>query len=664
MGSTKLGVQATESSIPQQSTGENVPTGAIEYHDPSTDPKAKPEDTSYYPRVPTVKPEVQSLGQIIPQDEGNRIPEIWMVNTQTERSSLTNDSDIGESIGVRIQVPAGPMRGDMTPEPDTDDDFKYEANEPGKFVTPGTKDSFDSVGSVTTVVGKPLGVEQGVSYGNQQHQNHEKNHGDFSPNKGVPFAHRNREPAIVQGVPFRQNQYVVNRPYEGPMIVQGKPFGVYVDGHVNVGRPYGNDQQEKHRPVIAHDVIQGVPFGYHGNQKPKPQPAVHDLMPPLHKENNGEASISNSNPLDRRNYTDLKPPSVNPFEHHHYQQQPPRPFAASPQTEKENERPEPIFTRPEIVTMPPQPSPALSPPAKPETNEDFVASAGNQSRPGSTGTGNYYEGDSGGELNLAESTYLLPHSTGSGGQQRPEEKFDSFEQGHPNHSHDAVRPKPTSTDPENRVQQPLQPATKDRVEFSMPVESVGEDNKDSETQTERPPSMFLGTSTTTRKTPTKLATLPTNLAAPPPGISINGDESKTNRENNSYPVTQEPHTIPQSRPRPRVPYRDMMPPPLRPTYVFHGSKGNGNSDASQSEGLQPPPLSTEVVGLSPPPPKYIPLEESTTIATRPFLVELLSQVLQLSIFRSFRISIKYTHIKYNLLIKFHIFCRTWSPQLR
>ncbi|XP_025602022.2 uncharacterized protein LOC105693639 isoform X3 [Athalia rosae] len=603
---------STESLPVQQSTGENLPTGAVEYHDPSTDPKKNPEDQAYYPHLLTVKPEVQSFGQILPNAEDDRVPEIWKVNTQTERSTLNNDSEIGESQPVGVQTHP-PMRGDMTPEPDTDDDKSEEFDFPGNFVTPGTKDSFGGVGSVTTVVGKPLEVEQGIGYGQQQRQPGQDN---FPPSKGSPFTHHEREPAIVQGVPFRQDPHEVKRPYEGPMIVKGKPFGVYVDGHVNVVRPYGvYDQRETRRPTVNHDVVQGVPFGHHGNEKVKPQATVHEVPPPPPQRNeNGKPSTLN--PVDRGDAMDLKPPPVTVVFQQQHQGQ--GSFGTNMRVPTiENNRPEPTYTRQEIPTMPQPPSPELSPPAKPSTNKDFDVVTGNRSQPSLiTGSGNYYEDENGSELNLAESNYQIPHLVVSSGQSRPEETVGSFPQRRPTFSQDVVTgPRPTS------VGHSQQPNDRDDLEFSMPVENTGDDNGDSDTQTERPPSMFSGT---TRKTPTQSTELSTNLAAPKPAGEIQKHREVPTNVRDPL-ATKEPTPTSQSRQRPRVPYRDMMPPPLRPAVGFHGNKASGNEHSGQNEGLEPPPLPTDVVGMSPPPPKYNPPEETTTVATRPFLVELLSQ---------------------------------------
>lgn len=593
----------TESSAVRKSTGENLPTGAVEYHDPSTDPKVRPEDSAYYPRIPTVKPEVQSFGQILPQPEDERIPEIWTVNTQTERSSL-NDSDTGESNKVRVHT-HGPTRGDMAPEEDNDDDDS-QSDLIFNHVTPGIRDSFENVGSVTTVVGKPIEVDQDVAYGqqqqqqtNHQHQQQQQGQNTFVPHRGAPFAHRDQEPAIVQGVPFRQDPYEGTRPYERPLIVKGKPFGVYVDGHLNVGRPYGYDQRVTRRPLINHEVVQGVPFGHHVDQK-VPKPTVVEVAVPPRKEN---TISSTPGPVDPGVSMDLKPPPVSVFNRHQVQT-----FTPNRQQGNENDGAanESNFQRPEIATLPPPPSPALSPPAQPEQT------SGNQSRPNTMGQNDYFDDESGSELNLAESTYQLPYPSGPL-PSKPNEDSGSFGQGLPTKQQNGAKPGQDHVD----------------LEFSMPVESTGDDDRDSDTQTERPPSMFSGT-TSTRKPPTPLVTLPTSLAAPKPAseVSINRKDTTVNvHETDNRPVTQEPVVGPGSRPRPRVPYRDMMPPPLRPTIVYHGSKVNINKKNDQSEGLEPPPLPTEVVGLSPPPPKYIPLEESTTTAAKPFIVELLSQVL-------------------------------------
>ncbi|XP_046630422.1 uncharacterized protein LOC124310473 isoform X1 [Neodiprion virginianus] len=608
---SKMG--ATESSAVQQSTGENVPTGAIEYHDPSTDPKVKPEDISYYPRLPTVKPEVQSFGEILPQNDEDRAPEIWTVNTQTERSSLSNDSEISESQPV-------PTRGDMPPETNTKVDYDSELNVPGNHVTVGSDDSLESVGSITTVGGRPLEVDQSLVYGQKQHTNKQQGQNTLSPNRGAPFAHRDHEPAIVQGTPFRQNFYEGKRPYESPIIMPGKPFGVYVDSHVNVIRPYGYNQRETHRPPIRHNIVQGVPFGYHGNQKVGLQPNIHQMVLPPRNEN-GAPPMSTPNSMDRGDAMDLKPPPIAGVIHQH-QHQVPGPFGPNRTPGKENKRPQPTSAQPEIMTMPPQPSPALAPPAQPGAEKDFTITIGNQSRPNSMGSGSYYEDNSESELNLAESAYQLLQPSDT----RTKEGSGAVHHSYPSHSKDVARPRPSLATPGQGIQYSQQSNNHGKLEFSMPVESTGDDNEDSDTQTERPPSMFSGM-TTTKKTPTHLAALPTNITASPPVVktSINREDSMKISKNNSYPVTEVSPVISQTRPRPRVPYRDMMPPPLTPQIVFHGSKGSGNGNAPETEGLEPPPLSTEVVGLSPPPSKYIPLEESTTTAARPFLVELLSQ---------------------------------------
>ncbi|XP_023288060.1 uncharacterized protein LOC105697488 [Orussus abietinus] len=636
---------------------EHVPTGAVEYHNPSTDPKVKPEDTQYYPQLPTIKPEVQSFGQLLPHPDRD---EAWTSNTQTEQPLM--DSEAGESENLKVHNPLQNQGGkDHEQDVNSAPTSQMENN-----MTHSTKNPYGAVGSLNTVVGKPLNIDQGITYG-------QKDQTSMILSQGVPFGHKKDDTAQNAA-----SDYQGVRPYETP-IVQGKPFGVYND-HVDPGRPYGYGQKIG-RP--DYEIVQGVPFGFHVKQNPPQDDTI-----------------------------DLKPPAISPL----FGPEPERPKQRPYHRPHGIGRPDtrvPLYSRPEIVTKPPRKFEVTRPDQHRPTEHPQVGSGiygttvnhlgGFTERPG--------EGQLGEEqtvhehpdwsIRIPENEKIRPyqdqsyelgnHHDYSRNQTSSHPNRGSFytdfgnpkpgadmnrpmvrpdhgiaTQVHPEYPHILTKPKPQvpgpitiSSRPGKPHGQPVESNRRPNIQFSLPVEATG-DEEDSKTQTERPPSMLVTKGTQKPKYKNEPQdTYQTSIASQDQVDEETSDIRKT--ESNHQLGPDQSEAI--STQKPKVPSQNMMPPPVRPVPKDPSKKSD------EQEGLKPPPLPSDVVGLSPPPvaitttnrpkddfpfaianesglrppPKYIPLEESIAIATppppginmvppsprptivKPFLVEILSQ---------------------------------------
>lgn len=152
---------------------------------------------------------------------------------------------------------------------------------------------------------------------------------------------------------------------------------------------------------------------------------------------------------------------------------------------------------------------------------------------------------------------------------------------HPDHPQIITKPKPQVPGPvlisSGKVQKPSSHHRKSTVQFSLPIDSTGEENE-SKTQTERAPSASTGPKKPTEES---LATaFQTNFAS---------TDSKEDSTNNEEDVSKIGNLS-----------QDMVPPPV------------GNNQGQMDEGLRPPPSPTDVLGLSPPPVDITSIRPTTT----------------------------------------------------
>ncbi|XP_043272773.1 uncharacterized protein [Venturia canescens] len=654
---------------------EIVPTGAIGYYNPSNDPKIKPIDTKYYPQLPTIKPEIQSFGEILPHpDDDHKVP--WKVDTQTERTAVDDSvSDASESVVLQNDAPddhqESPDHIDKQDLEISDDQTLSPANVAGdrqEEMAVHTSSTYDTVGSVNTVVGKPLDTEQSISYDTENdnpsnidhHPSHA--HGPGSPN---------------------------DESYGNP-IAQGKPYATYNE-QIGHERPHDQHQHGHHRP--DYEVIQGVPFSHHTSKKPSQEqrptfrPYDHDdtidLTPPAIIPHFSSPNERPGRPFSRPQSS--KRPDSRPVSR-------PRPENDATSADKYRNRPaangnqsnshpvtvfdnshgqgengqESSFPSQHEWPQNPQASgnpPVQSPPGKDHRN-DFPKVEGSNNRyvrrNQTTKTASYFPSNEEGS------------SLGDRTDQTPNRMQNSGTRVHPAYPHILTKPRPRVPGPITITSHSKRPDInndKPKIQFSLPVEAMGEE-KDSTTQTERPPSMLItanGHKNKKQKQETLETASQTNFATP--------DRDNENSQQQEVKVYGKPTETKKqeassshSNGNLRVPSQNMMPPPVRNS---HDSSTHPD-DSKNGDGLKPPPPPADVVGLSPPPvaitttgrpkedrfsfptpeetdltpPKYIPLKESagavappppppstkmvppsprpTTVA-RPFLVDILSQ---------------------------------------
>lgn len=610
---TNVGNNASPNS-PEQS--DHVPTGAIEYHNP-LHPNPVSEGNKYSQGSVT-KTQYES-----PEDH----PEKWQTNTRTEQT--LPDSDIGASEYVNYQNHYH-GKGNRSQETDSQDKKDTMVSQ-SINQTLNSQTLYGPVVSINTVVGKPLEVEQ----------EHDVTYERVTDGK-------------LQG-PYGTDPYNT-RPYELP-IIQGKPFGIY-NGYVNPTTSYGYKQKEGNKP--DYEIVHGIPASHN-----------EDVKPATKKTQGGQVTTLNS--LERDDTIDLKPPAITP-QFGIELDRPGRPFSRPIRPDSR-----PVLTRikPEILTKPPiklevKPEYAVKRPdnIKPNTAEIFVNQTLNHGIKVNHNLQNWnvdvavpdiiksqQKLSIGHDFRISE-TKIAENKNGTTsrpttiGNKHPSVVRPTFTRVHPEYPHILTKPKPKVPEPViiSSGTAGLDMPGRPNVKFSMSVEATGEE-VDSKTQTERPPSMLVtknNLSHNKKNDETLNTAYQTNFAS----SDSQGEQSKIKETN--------------------VPSRNMMPPPLS-TGV-----GSNQSKKKDQEGLKPPPPpSSDVLGLSPPPvdittthmpvdnrfalmttdesglkpPKYVPLKESSTVAppstnmvppsprpslTRPFLVELLSQVK----FKNFRFAIQ------------------------
>ncbi|XP_026673632.1 mucin-17 [Ceratina calcarata] len=559
-------------------TEEHLPTGAVGYHNPSN-PKIKQEKPN--------DSQIQNADHSTDQEQ----PEIWQSNTQTEKT-FDSETASSESVNYHDQIKESEDRDKSTDETSTHNR--------------GNSTSFKNPDN--TVMGKPIG--------SMDHR-HEEKEKPVWISAGAPFSHKNEDTSP-------QTHYYDVKTHELP-IVQGKPFGVYT-GHENTN--YGYKWMET-KP--EYDIVQGVPTSYYGNKSPVG-----------FKNQQSEQTT----PRTRDDTIDLKPPAIIPqfvpeSDKHN------RPYPRVPTVNKIETRPV-LHSRPDGQFLETQSSQDKSGTVEPFANSSLTYSDKNQSH---LQLGGFVDlnWDSGRISNKSEVTRNNSmHQQYS--QTGETVKLGSATRIHPEYPHIITKPKPQVPEPIT-ISTNKKPDSRPNIRFSMPVEAIGEET-DSKTQTERPPSMLI---TNDKKTDEKTDSTYQTSFAP-------SEVNKGNEGNMRIRPVDTSNDMLNNMEGMSVPSRDMMPPPLRPVV------GSNQSNKNEEEDLKPPPIpSRDVVGLSPPPvditttdgpmedrfsfttdnesglkppPKYIPLKESSAAplpsvtmvppsprpsVTRPFIVELLSQ---------------------------------------
>lgn len=570
---------------------DHVPTGAIEYHNPLH----LIPDEGKHPQVSTARPQHTSPDHA----------EKWPTNTPEQTSSL--DSDIGASE-YNYQNRYHGNKSQETVD-DRDEEHAVDPAYPqsvNQTLRPQT--SYETV-SVNTVVGKPLEAaqEHGVIFGDKPSGTLQGPHSD----------------------PYN------TRPYDLP-IVQGKPFGVY-NGYVDPTVPYGHKLKEGKLP--DYEIVHGIPAAYDDDAKP------------TKKTQEGQSTTLNS--LERDDTIDLKPPAII-SQFGGEADRPGRPFA---RPIRPDARPV-LYVKPEILTKPPiklEVRPeygAKRPVVKPNAADTFANQTLSMKinhdlqnwNVDATMPDIVKSQQKISEIKAGENKNSTAPSRPLGGKrpgavQRPE--HGTFTRVHPDYPHILTKPKPQVPDPVIISSGNANLDAHGRpTKFSMSVEATGEE-VDSKTQTERPPSMLI-----TKNNPSH---------------KRSNETLETAYQTNFASLDHQDKTRPVNVKEVNVPSRNIMPPPLN----VGSNQSNKNE---QGEGLKPPPPPSDVLGLSPPPvdittthvpiedrfalvtsnesglkpPKFVPLKESTTAPpppstnmvppsprpslTRPFLVELLSQV--------------------------------------
>lgn len=602
---TNVGNNAPSNSPTEQN--DHVPTGAIEYHNPlHSNPVS--EENKYSQAIATKTQHVSS------EDPSEK----WQTNIHTEQT--LQDSDIGASEYVNYQ---NHYHGKGNRSQETDGQNKKDTmNSQNVNQTLKSQTLYGPIVSINTVVGKPLEVEQehGVTY-------------------------ERETDGKLQG-PYNTDAYNT-RPYELP-IIQGKPFGVY-NGYVDPTTFYGYKIKEGNKP--DYEIVHGIPAPYN-----------EDVKSTIKKTQGGQVTTLNS--LERDDTIDLKPPAIIP-QFDIEIDRPGRPFS---RPIKPDSRPGLTRIKPEILTKPPiklevKPDYAIKRPenVKPNTAEIFVNQTLNHGIKINHNLQNWnvdvaipdiiksqQKISTGHDFRISE-TKIAENKNGTTsrptiiGNKRPSvarPEYGTFTRVHPEYPHILTKPKPKVPEPViiSSGTAGLETPGRPNVKFSMSVEATGEE-MDSKTQTERPPSMLVtknNLSHNKKNDETMNTAYQTNFAS----SGSQGEQDKIKETN--------------------VPSRNMMPPPL--------NVGSNQSKKKDQEGLKPPPPpSSDVLGMSPPPvdittthmpiddrfalmttdelglkpPKYVPSKESSTVAppsinmvppsprpslTRPFLVELLSQV--------------------------------------
>ncbi|KAI4499721.1 hypothetical protein M0802_005291 [Mischocyttarus mexicanus] len=563
---------------------DQVPTGAIEYHNPSYF-KIKSGNTEYHSPM------------LINNSKNHTI------NSDVQNQSRPFDSEIAESEHIKSH------------ENIDSSEINYEKK---PNVVMNNTDSTNNYGMINT--------------GNIQHGKPSITGQDFTHNQNE------NAPILYPGEPFKlknnsfssQNEtFYSTKPFEVP-VIKNKPNKMY-DSNVNHDK--NHEYREKESELVYETIQESSPI-YQSNQKPLKH----------HNENVQSSTLRYSYGQDDN--IDLKPPAItSQF----------RPVADHESTEFYSKphifiTPDTRPTRIPIVEIITKPNDMLNVKQKSNvshinnfntnnfdsfttenSHKEYKIGQQHQSisedmvqkqyaRPswniGTLDT-NIYMTQKKSEIKQNELTnYTIPVSTDKKVYSRIqslETKTNHpshfLEQGlitgvHPEYPHIITKPKPQVPDPVIISSTGMKPDShiQSNVKFSMPVEITDNEQDDSKTQTERPPSMLIiKTNSLKNKNQDKemLETaFQTNFASLD---SVIGSSENHQMKSNSHNIS-----IQNSAPNmlfnikePKVPSRDMMPPPL--------SSVSSKLEEEQQKLKPPPPPSNEVVGLSPPP-----LEITTT----------------------------------------------------
>lgn len=589
-------------------------------------------ENNKHSQVSTTKPQQTSL---------ENYSKKWQFNIQTEQTLLDSATDASEYINYH-NIHKGENKN-QTINNQTKKimvEFAYPQNS-NQSLKPSSP--YGTIVSVNTVVGKPLEVAQETTYDHKQTP--------LLVKPIISFEEKKEEK------PYYIDFYM--RPYELP-IVQGKPFGVY-NNYVDLTTPYGYKQKEG-RP--NHEIKYGIPFSYKDTQ-----------LALINKTQNKQSMISTL--YEHDDTLDLKPPIITSqlgIELDRLGKPYYRPV-------KSDSKPI-LHVRPEIYTKPPikleiRPDHVTIRPGNVKLNT--METSINQTLDHGMKLNQNVQ-----DWNIAvvvpdiikyqQNILTGPNSSIlESGTKITENKNDNLRQGsvivnskypgvvrveqgvltrvHPEYPQILTKSKLQIPKPIIVSSDVASPETHGRpnIKFSMSVEAKDKDT-DSKTQTERPLNILITKNNLlhNKKNNEVLETAyQTNFATA-------GFQNK-NKEINGRPINIQNISIPS---------RNMMPPPLNADIMSNQSSKDG-----QEELKPPPPPSSDVLGLSPPPvgittthmpvedrfslkitsesdlkpPKYILLKESMqTIVplpstsmlppnskpslTRPFLVELLSQV--------------------------------------
>nr|KAF7404316.1 hypothetical protein H0235_015010 [Vespula pensylvanica] len=175
---------------------------------------------------------------------------------------------------------------------------------------------------------------------------------------------------------------------------------------------------------------------------------------------------------------------------------------------------------------------------------------------------------------------------------------------HPEYPHIITKPKLQVPDPVVISSTAMKPDShiQSNVQFSMPVEITDDEQNDSKTQTERPPSMLvIKTNSLKNKNQDKemLETAYQTNFASLDSVIGNSENHKIKSNSHNMSIHSNPQNMLFNVKDPKVPSRDMMPPPL--------NSAPSKLEDEQQKLKPPPPPSNDVLGLSPPP-----LEITTT----------------------------------------------------
>ncbi|KAL2719458.1 mucin-17 [Vespula squamosa] len=570
---------------------DQTPIGAIEYHNPSY-LKIKSENTGYYSPMLIITSKNHTIDSI---------------HFDAQNQSRPSDSEIAESEHIKSHQNVD--SSDINYEKKLNAAINLQNNK-----TAGSKNNYGMINTDKPSFVKPSIAEQSLTY----------NKNDNTPilHPGEPFKLKNNSTISIN------DTFYGTKTYEIP-VVKSKPHKMYG----------GNANRDKHHEYREKESE----FDYKTVQESSPI-YLNDQKPLKHRNENVQSSTLRYS-YEQDDTIDLKPPAIIPQF---------RPVADHESTE--------FYSKPHVIVTPetrPTRIPVVEIITKPTDmvnvkqnsnvshinnlkssnfdsfvnqnshkeykidqqqqtiSEDMVKQYATPSwNIGTLDTNMYMTQKKSGTKQNELTNYTIPDSIDKKVDtriQKLEMKTNHpshfLEQGlitgvHPEYPHIITKPKLQVPDPVVISSTAMKPDShiQSNVQFSMPVEITDDEQNDSKTQTERPPSMLIiKTNSLKNKNQDKemLETAyQTNFASLD---SVIGNSETHKIKSNSYNMSI--HNNPQNMfniKDPKVPSRDMMPPPLN-------SKAQSKLEDEQQKLKPPPPPSNDVLGLSPPP-----LEITTT----------------------------------------------------